>query len=114
MEARYPSRPPNFVNSATAASATAATFTRERTSTPDPAASLTPDQQALDQRLRDWRKSESERIGLPQFFILGSSTLRSIVLKHPRSRAELERIDGINQEKADQFGASILQLCELG
>jgi ATP-dependent DNA helicase RecQ len=86
-------------------------FTRPRQSAPDPAAALTPDQQALDQRLRDWRKAESDRMGLPQFFILGSSTLRSIVLKRPRSLPHLLAIDGFNQEKADQFGDSILSLC---
>src|SRR5207244_7721986 len=37
---------------------------------------LTPDQQVLDTRLRAWRATEPERLGLPQFFVLGPSTLR--------------------------------------
>jgi ATP-dependent DNA helicase RecQ len=75
------------------------------------AAELTDAQQQLDAALREWRKSESERIGLPQFFVLGSSTLRSIVLLRPRSIAQLQSISGIGPEKVDKFGSAILALC---
>jgi ATP-dependent DNA helicase RecQ len=75
---------------------------------PDP---LTPDQQLLDQRLRDWRTSEAERLGLPQFFVLGSSTLRNIAVQRPRTLSELKTIDGVSLEKAEKFGSSILELC---
>jgi ATP-dependent DNA helicase RecQ len=87
------------------------TFHRPRPTPSDPAAELTPAQQLLDANLRAWRKSEAERIGLPQFFVLGSSTLRSIVLLRPRSVAHLQSISGIGPEKAEKFGAAILALC---
>ena len=87
------------------------TFHRSRPDTPDPAAGLTPDQLLLDARLRAWRKAESERIGLPQFFILGASALRSIVLLRPRTLAQLQTISGIGPDKAEKFGASILSIC---
>jgi ATP-dependent DNA helicase RecQ len=76
-----------------------------------PPATLTADQQQLDDRLRAWRKAESEKMGLPQFFVLGASTLRSIVLERPRTVAELQAIQGIGAEKAAKFGASIVELC---
>ncbi len=72
---------------------------------------LTPDQQDLDQRLREWRKSESEKLGLPQFFVFGSSTLRSLVLTRPKTLAQLQTISGINPEKLDRYGAGILAVC---
>ena len=88
------------------------TFHRTRaTAAPDPTADLTPEQQLLDTQLRAWRKAESERIGLPQFFVLGSSALRSIVLIRPRTIAQLQTIAGIGPEKTDRFGASILEIC---
>jgi len=87
------------------------TFHRTRATPSDPTASLTPDQQILDAQLRAWRKAESERIGLPQFFVLGSSTLRSIVLLRPRTIAQLQTISGIGPDKAEKFGASILNIC---
>ena len=87
------------------------TFTRPRSShAPDPLDTLNPAQQALETRLRTWRKTESERMGLPQFFVLGTSALRSIVLECPRTLAQLETIPGIGPDKLDRFGASILEL----
>jgi ATP-dependent DNA helicase RecQ len=93
------------------AAAPAETFTRPRAVVPDPAEALDPAQRLLDQRLRDWRKAESEKIGLPQFFVLGTSTLRNIVLARPASLPQLRTITGMDPEKADRFGASILAIC---
>jgi ATP-dependent DNA helicase RecQ len=87
------------------------TFHRQRATTPDPSESLTPDQQALDQRLRDWRKAESEKLGLPLFFVLASSTLRSIVLLRPQTVAQLKTITGLGLEKIERFGPNIIQVC---
>jgi ATP-dependent DNA helicase RecQ len=86
-------------------------FHRTRPTESDPTESLTPDQLLLDTQLRAWRKAESERIGLPQFFVLGSSTLRSIVLIRPKTIAQLQTITGIGTDKAEKFGASIVNIC---
>jgi len=87
------------------------TFRRSRAAASDPNADLTPAQQSLDRQLRAWRKAESEKIGLPQFFVLGSSTLRSIVLARPRDLSQLQSIAGIGPDKAEMFGEVILELC---
>ncbi len=78
------------------------------TAEPDPPATLTPAQQLLDHRLRSWRNAEAERLNLPNFFVLGASTLRSLVLTQPRNLAELRATDGIGLEKSEKFGAAIL------
>jgi ATP-dependent DNA helicase RecQ len=88
----------------------AETFTRPRAITPEPD-TLTPEQQALDQRLREWRKSESERLNLPLFFVLASTTLRSIVLARPQTLSQLKTIHGLGQEKIEKFGLSIIEVC---
>ncbi len=77
---------------------------------PDPAIPLTPAQQALDTRLRTWRAAEAERLNLPQFFVLGASTLRNIILQQPRTLADLRSIDGIGPEKSEKFGPAILEV----
>ena len=77
----------------------------------DPPANLTAEQQQLDLRLREWRKCESEKLGLPQFFVFGTSALRSIVLKHPRTLSELHSIPALDRDKLDKFGDSILAVC---
>jgi ATP-dependent DNA helicase RecQ len=66
--------------------------------------------QDLENRLRAWRKQESEKMGLPQFFVLGTTALRSIVLAHPRTLDDLRSIEGIPPDKLDRFGPSILQV----
>jgi ATP-dependent DNA helicase RecQ len=103
--------PPRFCVSATnSGGVPVPSFHRSHTP-PDPTESLTPDQRMLDTQLRAWRKAESERIGLPQFFVLGSSALRSIVLIRPRTLAQLQTIAGIGPDKAAKFGASIVNIC---
>jgi len=87
------------------------TFKRDRPIPTNPADSLDPAQQALELKLRAWRKSESERMGLPQFFVLGTTTLRSIVISRPQTLAQLKGISGIDPEKLDKFGPSIIALC---
>jgi ATP-dependent DNA helicase RecQ len=105
---KSPRQKPPPAQQAAAPAPTLQTFTRERTTQVDPT-TLTADQQALELRLRAWRKSESERLGLPQFFVLGTSTLRTIVVEHPRTLAQLQSIAGIGPEKIDKYGPSILQ-----
>jgi ATP-dependent DNA helicase RecQ len=87
------------------------TFHRQRATTPDPIDSLTPEQQVLDERLRNWRKAESERLGLPLFFVLASTTLRNIVLAHPQTLTQLKAVHGLGLEKVEKFGPGIIQVC---
>ncbi|MEO6912045.1 MAG: HRDC domain-containing protein, partial [Edaphobacter sp.] len=94
-----------------ASSPSGETFHRQRAATPATTDALTSEQQQLDQRLRDWRKDASEELGLPQFFVLGSSTLRSIVKLRPQTIPQLRTISGLSPEKIDKFGSAILQVC---
>ena len=103
-------RSPHFSSTATYETPVE-TFTRPRIVTPEPTDTLTPDQQALDQRLRDWRKAESEKLNLPLFFVLASTTLRSIVLARPQNISQLKTIQGLNHEKIEKFGERILEVC---
>jgi ATP-dependent DNA helicase RecQ len=83
---------------------------RERVVVPDVASELNDGQKALEDRLRAWRKAESEKMGLPQFFVLGTAALRSLVIERPKTLKELIRIQGIGQEKVDRYGAGILEV----
>ncbi len=72
---------------------------------------LTPAQQALDAKLRDWRKQQATAAGLPSFFILSDTALRNIALAEPRSLADLTQIRGLDAEKRTRFGPAVLDLC---
>ncbi|GAC1415057.1 MAG: hypothetical protein NVSMB62_01980 [Acidobacteriaceae bacterium] len=86
-------------------------FARTYESGPALEVALTADQAKLDERLREWRKGESERLGLPQFFVLAASSLRGIVLKRPRTVEELGSVAGLDPEKMRQFGQAIVEIC---
>ena len=88
-------------------------YTRLRNTEAEATGSLSPEQQALDQRLRDWRKAESEKLNLPLFFVLASTTLRSIVLARPQTLAQLKTIHGLGREKIEQFGPAIIEVCSI-
>jgi ATP-dependent DNA helicase RecQ len=104
-------RPPHSPSRAPAAQETGETFIRPRSITPEPTDTLTPEQQALDQRLREWRKAESEKLNLPLFFVLASTTLRNIVLARPQTLSQLKNIQGLGHEKIEKFGPGILEVC---
>ena len=78
---------------------------------PPPDLPFTPAQQALEQRLRTWRAAEAERSGMPQFLVLPASTLRAIVLGHPRTLDDLQRIESVGPKTAARHGLAILKLC---
>jgi len=94
-------------------SAPAETFARPRSATSDIADHLSPAQQQLNQRLHDWRKAESQKLNQPLFFVIASSTLRSIVLARPQNLKELKSIPGLGVEKSEQFGPAILEICRV-
>lgn len=72
---------------------------------------FTPEQTALENRLRAWRKIEADKTGKPAFFVLTDAALRGIVLASPRTIAELELINGIGPAKTERYGAAIVALC---
>ncbi len=65
---------------------------------------------ALAGRLRDWRKREAERQGLPAFAIFPDSTLQNICAARPESVAALLHVSGIGEEKAARYGERILAI----
>jgi ATP-dependent DNA helicase RecQ len=76
-----------------------------------PPTELTAVQQALNDKLRDWRKQQATAAGLPSFFILSDTALRNIALAEPRSLADLHNIRGLDTEKLNKFGTAVLDIC---
>jgi ATP-dependent DNA helicase RecQ len=107
---RQPSGTPNAVDHLSIRGP-AKSYTRQRAIIPEPTDTLTPEQQALDQRLREWRKAESEKLNLPLFFVLASTTLRSIVLARPQTLTQLKAVHGLGGEKIEKFGPGIIEVC---
>jgi len=83
----------------------------KRPTPPQQPAELTAVQQALNDKLRDWRKQQAAQAGLPSFFILSDTALRNIALAEPRSLSDLHNIRGLDTEKLNKFGPAVLTLC---
>jgi len=79
---------------------------------PPPAPELTPNQLALEARLKDWRREAAKAAGLPSFFIFSDTVLRNITLAAPDSLENLRNVRGVAPEKLDTFGPTILTLCQ--
>lgn len=60
--------------------------------------------------LREWRKLEADRQGLPAFVIFPDSTLRNICAARPESMSALLHVSGIGEEKAARYGERILEI----
>ncbi len=73
---------------------------------------LTPDQQTLEDRLKDWRREAAKAAGLPSFFIFSDTVLRNITLAAPTSLEALRNVRGVAPEKLDAFGPTVLSLCQ--
>jgi superfamily II DNA helicase RecQ len=72
---------------------------------------LTPQAQALAERLREWRTDEAKRLRVPSFVVLHDRTLREVARLRPGNPNQLLAIDGIGSAKVEKFGAAILCLC---
>lgn len=58
--------------------------------------------------LRAWRAKEAERLGLDIAIVLPQRLLEKVAEAHPRSIADLERIEGLRRWRASALGASLL------
>jgi ATP-dependent DNA helicase RecQ len=93
------------------AATSSAVHQNKRAATPPPPPELNSTQQALEARLKDWRREAAKAAGLPTFFIFSDTVLRNITLAAPTSLDDLRNIRGASPEKLTQFGATLLDLC---
>ncbi len=71
---------------------------------------LKAEQRELEGRVRAWRTEVAERTGMPQFLVLGTKGMRQMVLRRPRTLAEVRSIGELDSERAERFGAELLEV----
>ncbi len=74
------------------------------------ATGLTEQQEAVFERLRQWRTEQARAQSLPPYVILHDSVLRSIAQTDPATVNDLSRISGIGATKLERYGEAILAL----
>jgi superfamily II DNA helicase RecQ len=77
----------------------------------DPAM-LTPEDESLALKLKEWRASEAKRLGVPAFVVLHDKTLRAVAQARPATPNQLLAVNGFGPAKVEKFGEAILELCK--
>ncbi|THA71686.1 ATP-dependent DNA helicase UvrD2 [Streptomyces sp. A0642] len=70
--------------------------------------------EALYERLRDWRAARAQDIGQPAYCVFTDKTLMAIAEAVPATEGELACISGVGARKLGRFGASVLDICAGG
>jgi ATP-dependent DNA helicase RecQ len=73
-------------------------------------AELTPEAEAVFERLRAWRTGVAKELGMPPYVIFHDSTLRQIAASPPSTLAGLAAVNGVGQTKLDRYGEQILAI----
>jgi ATP-dependent DNA helicase RecQ len=71
---------------------------------------LSPEDEALFERLRAWRKATAAAQGIPAYTVFHDATLRAIAVARPASLQELSGISGVGEAKLAKYGEQILGL----
>lgn len=67
--------------------------------------------EALYERLHDWRAEQAGLLGQPAFCVFTDKTLLAIAEAVPGTESELSGISGVGRRKLGRFGADVLALC---
>ncbi|MEU4120069.1 ATP-dependent DNA helicase UvrD2 [Kitasatospora sp. NPDC028055] len=67
--------------------------------------------EALYERLREWRAAQAKGQGVPAYVVFTDATLMAIAEDVPANRQELAVISGVGAMKLDKYGAAVLSLC---
>ena len=79
------------------------------TSTPD-GPPLTPEQEAVFERLRAWRTDKAKAAGKPAYTVFTDATLRDLARRMPTDESDLRRVHGVGPAKLDNYGDELLKL----
>ncbi|HET9161528.1 MAG TPA: DNA helicase RecQ [Caulobacteraceae bacterium] len=80
----------------------------------EPDIPLSPDELAMFERLRAWRREEAARQHLPPYVIFQDKTLADIARRQPRSAQDLTKISGVGESKLQRYGSAVLGVVREG
>ena len=73
-------------------------------------AELNDEELKIYQELRSWRFKAATKRSVPEYMILGNTTLATIAKTKPSTNGDLLQLHGIRQRKVDEFGEEILKI----
>lgn len=78
----------------------------------DPEDSVSAGDIPLFRNLRTWRNQKAETEQVPNYVIFLNKQLAEIASLHPRTLADLKKIDGVGIKKCERYGEEILAIVE--
>jgi superfamily II DNA helicase RecQ len=72
---------------------------------------LTAIEEALAERIKEWRAGEAKRLRVPAYVVLHDRTVKALAQARPGNPKQLLEIDGMGPAKVEKFGGAILGLC---
>ncbi|MFK5584526.1 ATP-dependent DNA helicase UvrD2 [Serinicoccus sp. LYQ131] len=66
--------------------------------------------EAVFERLREWRRHQAQQAGLPAFVVFTDATLIAIAESTPGDRVALQQISGVGARKLEMYGDAVLQI----
>jgi ATP-dependent DNA helicase RecQ len=64
----------------------------------------------LQDFLREWRRNTAKEKGVPAFIVLHDTSIEALCRVQPENRAQLMKVSGIGENKAELYGAEILEV----
>ena len=83
---------------------------RPRKRTREAMAAVGPDNHALYEALRAWRRQAAAEQGVPPYVIFHDRTLAEIALFRPATLSDMAMIGGVGQAKLDHYGQAVLRV----
>ncbi|HSX32112.1 MAG TPA: HRDC domain-containing protein [Candidatus Saccharimonadales bacterium] len=71
---------------------------------------LSPEGEALFDRLREWRRTVASEKSLPPYIIAHDKTLKAVAIAKPQTEKELLKVAGLGPMKIEQYGDQILAI----
>jgi DNA helicase-2/ATP-dependent DNA helicase PcrA len=66
--------------------------------------------EALFERLRQWRKSTADEISKPAFVVFTDATLETVAERRPTSLQDLLAVPGVGRQKLEAYGEELLEI----
>ncbi len=76
----------------------------------DPRQELTPEEAALYDRLRVWRRGRAEADAVPPYIVFNNRELAAVVRRRPKSMTALRAVEGLGQNKVQRYGPDMLRV----
>ena len=71
---------------------------------------LKPEEFEVFSRVREWRKTQAEKEGVPVYVVLTNEQLAQMVQKKVNTKAGLKEVEGVGEARVEKYGEALLQL----